>query len=377
MRKIYLLVSLMAIFALTLASTVKAQYNTAFVVNVDPLGLGSTYLPGVNPVYGEALYKDLNLPGTTGTAKVSAGDVRLTPVSDGAGGWYAAGTTVVAGDADINIVTYGAAARWGTIKHRDTGATASRYDFGEFIYKDADASGTVTAGDTRYSNVPGYKVSSVVVASDTDIGGALVIFQGMLTGVFERFTDNLAANTAYDFARLFVDIYWTTDIPDNTPFGMRGYQFFCAVDPNVLTPLGWIGATSGYVLMDFLGSVGSSLTTAIVGSVNTVQLDVSEQILGALDPPTGAGDLWSYGKLITLIFIPQSLTQHSPLDLLATSLGYQDAGTELWHTVTLTDGHYNEPIAPEFPFGVSVLVALVPMIPIIYVWRTRPKRKVA
>lgn len=31
---------------------------------------------------------------------------------------------------------------------------------------------------------------------------------------------------------------------------------------------------------------------------------------------------------------------------------------------------------PEFPLGIGVIMALAPMIPIIYLWRTRPKRKV-
>jgi hypothetical protein len=376
MRRIYLLLSLVTIFALALASTVKAQYNTEFIVNVDPLGLGWTELPGVDPIFGEAIYQDLNLPGATGNAKVSAGDVRLTPVSDGMGGWYPAGSIVIGGDVDININTYGAVARWGNIKHRDTGATADRYDFGEFIYKDADANNLVSIGDTRYSNVTGYKVASVVADGDTDIGGSLVVFQGLLAGVYERFTDNLVTNTAYDFARLFVDILWTTDIPDNTAAGMRGYQLYCAVNPDVLTPLGWTGAAGGYVLTDFLGNVGASLSTAIVGAVNPDNLDVSEQILGSLDPPTGAGDLFSGGRLITLVFIPQSKIDHSPLDLLDTSLGYQDAGTETWHTVTLQDGDYNVPGVPEFPLGVGVIMSMVAVIPIVYLWRTRPKKKV-
>lgn len=370
MRKIYLLVSLVAILALTLASTVKAAYNTAFIVNVDPLVLGWTELPGVDPLYGEAIYQDLNSPATN---RVGAGDVRLTPVSDGAGGWYAAGSTVVGTDYDVGGFLQ-ASARWLTVKHAENVAVDTYYSYREYIYKAAGT--TVAIGDTRYSNVSGYKVGSVVADGDADIGTALTTFKGAVADHYEKFSDNLVANTVYDFARLFVDITWTTDIPDNTADGMRGYQFVCVVDPNVLTPLGWVGASGGYVLTDFLGNVGSSLSTAIVGSVNPDNLDVSEQILGELDPPTGAGDLFSGGKLITLAFIPQSKIDHSPLNLTDTSLGYQDAGTKQWHAVTLTDGNYNVPPVPEFPFGVSAVIALATMIPIIYLWRTRPKKRV-
>jgi hypothetical protein len=373
MRKIYLALSMIAILSVMFSISAVKAYTTEFLVSVDPYGLGWTELPGVNPVYGEAIYKDLNLPGTTGNARVTAGDVRLTTVPDQMGGYYPAGSVVTTSDTDFNALTYGAVARWGNVKHTQTGATADRYDFGEHIYRDMDSSNTVSINDVRFSNVPGYKVNSVVADLDTDLGLALTTFKGTLAGAYERFTDNLVEDTGYNFARLSVDILWNTDILDNTADGMRGYQLFCAVNPDVLTPLGWSGAEGGYVLMDFLGNVGSSLTTAIVGAVNPDNLDVSEQFLGALDPPTGAGDLFAFGRLITLTFIPQSELDWSPLDLLDTSLGYQDAGTLQWHTVTLTDGNYNVPLGPEFPLGIGFIMILAPAIPIMYLWRTRRK----
>jgi hypothetical protein len=259
------------------------------------------------------------------------------------GGFYPAGSIVALGDLDINTPLKYSTTHWGPtsapVRHRDTGATASRYDFGEFIYKDADNSLAVSAGDIRYSNVPGYNVGSIVANGDTDIGGSLVNFMGTTSGAYESFSDNLFANNAYDFARLFVDILWNTDIPDNTADGMRGWQLYAQVDPNVLTPLGYVGGDLGYVLMDYLGNIGSSLTTGIVSNIGTDTIDVSEQILGTVTE--GAGDIWSGGKLITLVFIPQSQTAYSLIDLLDTTLGYQDAGTEQWHTVTLVDGDYN------------------------------------
>jgi hypothetical protein len=34
------------------------------------------------------------------------------------------------------------------------------------------------------------------------------------------------------------------------------------------------------------------------------------------------------------------------------------------------------PVVPEFPLGIGVLMSLVALVPIVYVWRTRPKKKV-
>jgi hypothetical protein len=34
------------------------------------------------------------------------------------------------------------------------------------------------------------------------------------------------------------------------------------------------------------------------------------------------------------------------------------------------------PVVPEFPLGIELLIAIAPMIAIVYLWRTRPKKKV-
>lgn len=370
MRKIYLLLSILAISAVIFSTTkVNAQYNNAFTVNVDPFFLGWTELPGVDPVFGEPIYKDIGA--TANNGRIGAGDVRLTPVSDGAGGMYPANSVVAAGDYDIGGFLL-ANTRWLTVKHAENVIVDTFYEYGEFIYK--AASTTVQIGDTRYSKVPGYHVGSVVALGDTDIGTALTTFKGAIAAHFEKFVDSLVVNTNYDYARFFVDVLWSSDIPDFTPDGMRGYQFYCRVDPTVLTPYGWVGATGGYIIADFLAAYGIPLNSAIVGSINPDNLDVSEQILGAVTE--GAGDMWTGAKLITLVFIPQSQIDWSPLDLLDISLGYQDAGTEQWHTVTLNDGNYNVPSAPEFPLGIGALMSIVALIPVIYMWQTRKPRRV-
>jgi len=34
------------------------------------------------------------------------------------------------------------------------------------------------------------------------------------------------------------------------------------------------------------------------------------------------------------------------------------------------------PSVPEFPLGVGILLSMVTLIPVLYVWRTRPRKKV-
>jgi hypothetical protein len=380
MRKIYLLASMMAIFTITLAmttTTVKAVYNNTFFVNVDPFTLGWTYLPGIDPLYGENIYKDIGT-GTGNVGKVQAGDVRLTPVANGEGGFYAAGSIVALGDYDYSTLanlktTYGVGVNM--VKHTENVAVDTYYSYGEFMYKDADQLSTVSIGDTRYSRVGVYKVGSIVAEGDTDIGQALTTFKPAATGVLEKYTDNMLANSLYDHARLFVDIMWTTDIVDNSADGMRGWQVTTQVDPNVLTPLAITGAVTGYVLNDYVTNWGIGLTTGLVGSITYDSIDASEQILG--DVTTGAGDASGGAmtpmKLVTLIFIPQSLMEHSTIRLLASSLGYQTPDLP-WHAVTLVDGSYNVPVVPEFPLGLGIIMALAPIIPIVYIWRLRKNK---
>lgn len=381
--KKYLLVPIIAIIALAMVSLpVKASPYINFFVNYrDPLtGVGSDIIPGVDPKVGEFIYKDTNLPGNY---KVGATDVRLTPVKY-MGMSYAAGSTVAAGDADVGLTTKTA---WGAVKHRDTGATASYYDFGEYIYRDVDASGTVTAGDVRYSPVPGYLLGSTVAAGDTDVGGALVTFKSGSPN-YERWAEYvvdsppLIANGVYDFAHVFVDVMIDTDIPDSSFTGVVGVGFAVKVDPSVLTPYGGLGGATGYFLADFIARAGlSGYSTSLLVTPMADYIDDSEMIMPT--PPIGAGNQSTYPgeflaeKLVTLLFTPQSQTAWSPIDLVYDPKGNYMTPDGLWHTVTMIDGNYcPPPPVPEFPLGIAPIIMLAPLIPIVYLWRKRPKRRV-
>jgi subtilase family protein len=110
---------------------------------------------------GEGIYRDLDDNGV-----VSAGDQRRTPV-----GAFAANTLVAAADADAAaaLVNFNMNER-----HDDTVSVnfsgSLTFDNGEGIYIDADASRTVSAGDTRITPVGAFAAGSIVAAADADAG---------------------------------------------------------------------------------------------------------------------------------------------------------------------------------------------------------------
>lgn len=98
---------------------------------------------------GEFIYMDADNSNTT-----SIGDTRLTKV-----GAYAAGTVVVSGDTDIGtvLVPFNANERYVdlAIEKPKVRTLNSKYDPGEFIYRDVDGSRAVSAGDLRLIQVAG------------------------------------------------------------------------------------------------------------------------------------------------------------------------------------------------------------------------------
>jgi hypothetical protein len=386
--KNYLLVTIIAMIALVLVSLpVKASPYVKFFI-VDESGTG--IVPAVRLDVGEFIYADLNSPAL---AKVSAGDKRLSPVwmFDGTDWiYYKAGSSVVAADLDVGTPLKPTGTNWGSIKHVDSIPNVSptqRYDQGEWIYNDKDASAAVSAGDVRYYPVPGYTLGSTVVATDTDVGKALIAFFSNTASKYERMADNLIANGVYDFAKVLVDVGIDCDLADNSTTGVSGWGFTVQTDPAVLTPVGAIGgeaAGGGYFLQDYIGRASFMYPPAakLLTSVGSNYMDVTEQLTPSVG--VGAGNqsappdyIAPPEKLVTLQYSPLSNTTGSAITLVQAARGnYMTADGE-WHSVDMISGYYYEITAvPEFPLGIGVLMALAPMIPIIYLWRTRPKRRV-
>jgi len=142
-----------------------------------------------------------------------------------------------------------------------------------------------------------------------------------------------------------------------------------------------MGAQGGYFLSDFVGRAGFDPAPAdqlLPGLVEN-GMKPTEQLIPT--PATGGGnqsvppDYLPAEKLVTLVFSPLSQTAWSKIDLVAVPAGNYMTPDGTWHTVTMMDGNYNPPPTPEFPLGIEIFMALTPLIPIVYLWRKRPKKR--
>jgi hypothetical protein len=112
---------------------------------------------------GDSIYRDLvNVAGNV----VDAGDTRLSQVGALAPG------AVAAGNGDILTALFPFAANE---VYFDANASGN-YTAGEPVYRDVDASATVSAGDVRLLPPAGLGAGSTVKAADADVGNALVAF---------------------------------------------------------------------------------------------------------------------------------------------------------------------------------------------------------
>jgi len=175
---------------------------------------------------------------------------------------------------------------------------------------------------------------------------------------------------------VFVDLYIQTDIADG-PQGIVQWAIQVKVSPNVLEPMGVMGASSGYFLYDYLersGLIWMGYSTGPVlfkvdKAAGTIEM-ITEGI--SPDPPTGAG---GSGKLVRLVFKSLSLDAYSSIDL------YYEEGIDayywtpggVFHVVDkVEDGHYNPPPVPEFPLGSVAPIALIAAVAYIW-WVTKRK----
>ena len=388
-RRFYLLLAIMAmsVAAFTITSRpVKALTPISGTYVNFYVSQPSGYIAGKDPV-GEYIYQDL----TATTGQVSIGDKRLTPV-----GSYAAGSIVASGDTDIlqPLVNFKST----TVpreRHAENIAVNGNYDPEEYIYRDADNNLLVSDGDTRYTRVgtytPGTKVS--LLNGDTDIGTALVNFKTSTTSPYEKHRENiLTTSVVYDYAKILVNINVTSDLVDGDGASMVGWQINIQVDPLALTPTQESYAGAGYFLWDFCVNQMLTERPSLVSAVDLTNnvLKLAEMIVPTTAIGAGNVTLEPPGyKLVTAVFAAQSLTKYSKIDLMLIDTLYDGDPNNptpdgisddwmtcdgYWHPATEYDGDYNVPVVPEFPLGLTPVIMLAPMIPILYIWRMRKKR---
>jgi hypothetical protein len=377
-------------FAMNTAS-VKAQTippsgtYVHFYVN-QPTG----YIAGKDPV-GEYIYR---VADNVAPYQVAAGDTRVTPYNNGQ---YPGNSVVQAGDADIGktVINFKTGTTAPREKHTENVLADGNINYGEYIYRDADSSGTVSDNDIRYTNVGSYKAGTKVSLAngDTDIGMALINFHST-TAPYERHVDNIlfpsTPTAVYDYAKIPVDIYVDSDLIEADAGSMAGWQINIQVNPAVITPtVESAGAGAGFFLYDFCINNVLTERPSMVSAALIDTLKLSEQIIPT--PGSGAGNatLEPGGyKLVTAVFAAQSATAYSEIHLqfIDTLVGGDpnNPGSDgisddwmttegFWWPATVFSGNYNLPVAPEFPLGIAPIILLAPAIPIVYLWRTRRK----
>jgi len=190
----------------------------------------------------------------------------------------------------------------------------------------------------------------------------------------------------YLIARLDVDMDPAVDLTIN---GMAAWSVWVTVDPAVLLPTAYYGATgtstSGYYLYRFVrqNALGSAYYPKIIADMSQAAdgkiNDMAEAITSYLTLGKGAGypSTEKYGMaygLVQLEFEVKSNTTYTPIHLY-NALWYDATGAQ--HPFDIVeDGHYNAPpVVPEFPLGLASVMLMAPLIPVLYLWRIR-KRKV-
>lgn len=170
---------------------------------------------------------------------------------------------------------------------------------------------------------------------------------------------------------------------DKTALGVVGWGAYVTVDPTVLTPFGVYGAALGYYLYDWVdtNAMPANYPTILYTTNASTFIDVAEYIMGYKTLGIGAG-----GNSVTGPYgLTNGLAKLRYTSLSATAYTRIHISDAKWTTPdgidhpfdVVDDGYYaSAPPVPEFPLGIEALMAIAPAIPIIYLWRKRPKRRV-
>lgn len=202
---------------------------------------------------GESVYYDFNDSGT-----VSSGEALLL------GPAQAAGTALVNFRFDE--------------RHDETAGNQGVYQSAEGIYRDADLSGTVSAGDVRLTAVGAFAAGSVVAAGDADVGRSLRPFRMWQTVRIPNSAKDtvVVANVASDTARASAS-------------SSRGPTLDGRLKPDVAGPgtqgSGDFAITSTQPRGRYAGNTGTSMSTPAVAGVLALLTERYRQLCGGATPP--------------------------------------------------------------------------------------------
>ena len=161
--------------------------------------------------------------------------------------------------------------------------------------------------------------------------------------------------------------------------GIVGWALTVKWDPAVIA-IGWElapGMTFDVVEGTFLSAGGwPEGTSFLKGDINkeagnvtfvSCMINKYEQL------PAGSGADGA-ASLVILFFTSLSQTEYSPIDLFDIDCYYFTQTTPQIYPDDTLDGHYNQPVVPEFPLGSVAPIALIAAIAYIW-WVTRRKRQ--
>ncbi len=187
-------------------------------------------------------------------------------------------------------------------------------------------------------------MSMPVTAGDGDVTFDITAYFYATSGIIPGVDPDTTLPPYYGW--VLVDVY--VDASALTPStGMHGWGLLVTVDPAVLTPQMAAGGSSGYFLYDwsftnhppppFPPGAPMPYPPSFVSSVGADYIEAGEFYLPL--PPDGATGV---GKLCSLYFTSNSLTDYTELTIDVANSGYQDTSGEKY-LINPVDGHYNTP----------------------------------
>ena len=165
-------------------------------------------------------------------------------------------------------------------RHDETGGQGT-YQSSEAIYRDVDASGTVTVGDVRLTPPAGFAVGSVVAAGDSDLGRPLRHF---------RFWRTVRVPNSAKDTVVVANITSDTAVPSAST--SRGPTLDGRVKPDIAGPgsqaAGDFAVTSTQPRDTYGGLTGTSMSTPAVAGALALVTERYRQLCGGATPPPHA-----------------------------------------------------------------------------------------
>jgi hypothetical protein len=184
-------------------------------------------------------------------------------------------------------------------------------------------------------------MSVPVMAADGDVTIDLTMYYFSTSGIIPGQDPD-----TYFAVEVYLD---ATALPNKAPTGLMGYGLKVTVDPTVLTPVGAVGGSAGYLLYDWSYATYPPLFPGgpiihkpqFLFDLGTDFVSVTEMFL---DLPEGEGLGGTAGKACSLWFQSHSKTAYTEITVEPfPASGYQQVLDLLKFAVVGIDGHYNKP----------------------------------